>query len=33
MTVHFNRQGPLVVNLEKTLVEAAKAGLMNNITT
>lgn len=28
MTVSFNRHGPLVVNLERTLEEAAKMGLM-----
>jgi predicted polyphosphate/ATP-dependent NAD kinase len=29
MTVRFNRRGPLVVNLQRTLEEAAKIGLMS----
>jgi hypothetical protein len=29
MTVRFNRHGPLVVNLQRTLAEAAKIGLMS----
>jgi hypothetical protein len=33
MSVSFNRCGPLVVNLERTLAEAAKIGLMIGNTT
>jgi hypothetical protein len=33
MIVTFNRCGPLVVNLERTLAEAAKVGLMISNTT
>jgi hypothetical protein len=28
MTVHFNRQGPIVVDLQRTLAEASRVGLM-----
>ena len=30
MTVHFNRRGPLVVDLHRTLAEAARIGLMTS---
>lgn len=33
MTVHFNRRGPVVVDLQRTLAEAARIGLMVNTPT